>query len=97
MKHRCNFLYLRLTERRQSRTDLPTGYVGVPVLKTGWATRPCRSAAHDMSSPKPRVDRDAVWALELGNGSVAGPTTWLFFMAGPGSDAHGRFGSIPTG
>ena len=42
------------TERRQSRTDLPTGYAGVPVLKTSWATGPGRSAAHDMSSVKPR-------------------------------------------
>ena len=41
------------TERRQSRTDLPTGYAGVPVLKTGWATGPGRSAAHDMSCGKP--------------------------------------------
>src|SRR5207244_1207300 len=46
---------ISLTERRQSRTDLPAGYAGVPVLKTGWATGPCRSAAHDRAPSNPRV------------------------------------------
>src|SRR4051812_22067138 len=39
------------TERRQSRTDLPPGYDGVPVLKTGWATGPGRSAATVAARP----------------------------------------------
>ena len=30
----------RGTERRWSRTNLPMGYIGSPVLKTGWATGP---------------------------------------------------------
>src|SRR5713101_6388009 len=41
------------TERRRSRTYPATGYAASPVLKTGWATGPCRSASHDMSSVKP--------------------------------------------
>src|SRR6266545_7028299 len=32
--------YLRLTERRRSRTYPATGYAASPVLKTGWATGP---------------------------------------------------------
>ena len=28
------------TERRRNRTFQPPGYDGLPVLKTGWATRP---------------------------------------------------------
>jgi hypothetical protein len=31
---------LALTERRRSRTYQPMGYIGLPVLKTGWATGP---------------------------------------------------------
>jgi hypothetical protein len=38
------------TERRQSRTDLPPGYDGVPVLKTGWGTGPRRSASEAIKS-----------------------------------------------
>ena len=37
------------TERRRSRTYPAWGYQTSPVLKTGWATGPCRSAA------KPRL------------------------------------------
>src|SRR6185312_17118854 len=29
-----------LAERRRSRTYQPMGYIGLPVLKTGWATGP---------------------------------------------------------
>jgi hypothetical protein len=28
------------TRRRRSRTYQPMGYIGLPVLKTGWATGP---------------------------------------------------------
>ena len=41
-----------MTERRQSRTDLPPGYDGVPVLKTGWGTGPRRSAGHATSAQR---------------------------------------------
>jgi hypothetical protein len=39
------FLLRSETERRRSRTDLAWGHQTAPVLKTGWATGPCRSAA----------------------------------------------------
>jgi hypothetical protein len=35
------------TERRGSRTHLPPGYDGVPILKTGWATGPMPLQAWD--------------------------------------------------
>jgi uncharacterized protein (TIGR03118 family) len=37
---------------------------------------------------------DGLWALEFGNGGAAGPTTSLFFTAGPADEAHGLFGKI---
>jgi uncharacterized protein (TIGR03118 family) len=40
---------------------------------------------------------DGLWAIAFGNGSAAGPTTSLYFAAGPGSEAHGLFGSITAG
>ncbi len=37
---------------------------------------------------------DGLWALQFGNGTVAGPTDTLFFTAGPDDESHGLFGSI---
>ncbi len=37
---------------------------------------------------------DGLWALEFGNGGSAGPTTTLFFTAGPDDEAHGLLGTI---
>ncbi len=41
-----------------------------------------------------RILIDGLWALEFGNGGAAGPTTTLFFTAGPDEEAHGLFGKI---
>jgi len=40
---------------------------------------------------------DGLWAIAVGNGAAAGPSTSLFFLAGPGAEAHGLFGSITAG
>jgi uncharacterized protein (TIGR03118 family) len=40
---------------------------------------------------------DGLWALEFGNGAAAGPTSTLFFTAGPDEESHGLFGSITPG
>jgi uncharacterized protein (TIGR03118 family) len=40
---------------------------------------------------------DGLWAIAFGNGSAAGPTTSLYFAAGPGAEAHGLFGAITAG
>ena len=43
------------------------------------------------------VTLDGLWAIAFGNGAAAGPTTTLYFAAGPGGEAHGMFGSITAG
>jgi uncharacterized protein (TIGR03118 family) len=40
---------------------------------------------------------DGLWAIAFGNGSAAGPTDTLYFLAGPSGEKHGLFGSITTG
>jgi uncharacterized protein (TIGR03118 family) len=40
---------------------------------------------------------DGLWGIAFGNGAAAGPTTTLFFAAGPGDEEHGLFGSISAG
>ncbi len=40
---------------------------------------------------------DGLWAIAFGNGSAAGPTDTLYFLAGPSDEQHGLFGSITTG
>jgi uncharacterized protein (TIGR03118 family) len=40
---------------------------------------------------------DGLWAIAFGNGSAAGPTNTLYFLAGPSDVQHGLFGSITTG
>jgi uncharacterized protein (TIGR03118 family) len=42
---------------------------------------------------------DGLWALQFGKGALAnnGPTTTLFFTAGPDGESHGLFGTITAG
>jgi uncharacterized protein (TIGR03118 family) len=40
---------------------------------------------------------DGLWAIAFGNGAAAGPTTTLYFAAGPGGEEHGLFGSVTAG
>jgi len=41
---------------------------------------------------------DGLWALQFGKGAENnGPTTTLFFTAGPGGESHGLFGKITAG
>lgn len=37
---------------------------------------------------------DGLWSISFGNGSAAGPTTTLFFTAGPNAESDGLFGKI---
>jgi uncharacterized protein (TIGR03118 family) len=37
---------------------------------------------------------DGLWALQFGNGGGAGPTSTLFFTAGPDEESHGLFGAL---
>jgi uncharacterized protein (TIGR03118 family) len=40
---------------------------------------------------------DGLWGIAFGNGAAAGPTTTLYFAAGPGGEKHGLVGSITAG
>ena len=40
---------------------------------------------------------DGLWAIAFGNGSAAGPTNSLYFLAGPADERHGLFGAITAG
>jgi uncharacterized protein (TIGR03118 family) len=40
---------------------------------------------------------DGLWAIAFGNGAAAGPTNTLYFLAGPGDEKHGMYGSITVG
>ena len=37
---------------------------------------------------------DGLWSLTFGNGGAAGPSTTLFFSAGPDHETHGLFGTL---
>ena len=37
---------------------------------------------------------DGLWGIGFGNGNASGPTTTLYFAAGPDDEAHGLFGRI---
>lgn len=41
-----------------------------------------------------RLTIDGLWGLGFGNGSSAGPTTTLYFTAGPDSETHGLYGDL---
>ena len=43
------------------------------------------------------VTLDGLWAIAFGNGAAAGPASTLYFLAGPGGQKHGLFGSITAG
>ena len=43
------------------------------------------------------VKIDGLWGLAFGNDGPAGPSTTLYFTAGPGNGSHGVFGSIAAG
>jgi uncharacterized protein (TIGR03118 family) len=37
---------------------------------------------------------DGLWSLTFGNGGAAGPSTTMFFSAGPDGETHGLFGTL---
>jgi uncharacterized protein (TIGR03118 family) len=62
---------------------------GFAMTPDGWEDRgPVKGSDH-----RPVVI-DGLWGLGFGNGSASGPTTTLYFAAGPDGEAHGLFGSI---
>ncbi len=62
---------------------------GFAMTPDGWEDRgPVKGSDH-----RPVVI-DGLWGLGFGNGSASGPTTTLYFAAGPDGENHGLFGSI---
>jgi uncharacterized protein (TIGR03118 family) len=51
-----------------------------------------RGMFHSADGPPLKID--GLWSISFGNGAAAGPTTTLFFTAGPFEEAHGLFGSL---
>jgi uncharacterized protein (TIGR03118 family) len=49
------------------------------------------------SSDGGKLAIDGLWALQFGNDHAAGPSSELFFTAGPDDESGGLFGSITTG
>jgi uncharacterized protein (TIGR03118 family) len=43
------------------------------------------------------IEIDGLWAIAFGTDAAAGPASSLYFAAGPGGEAHGRFGSLTAG
>jgi uncharacterized protein (TIGR03118 family) len=46
------------------------------------------------SADGPPLKIDGLWSLQFGNGGTAGPTSTLFFTAGPLDETRGLFGSL---
>jgi uncharacterized protein (TIGR03118 family) len=56
---------------------------------SGWETR-----GHLKTADHLPLVVDGLWGIGFGNGAGSGPTTTLYFAAGPDDEEHGLFGSI---
>lgn len=63
-----------------------------PTRSTGTGEFQSRGPLHSADGPPLAID--GLWSLAFGNGGNAGPTTTLFFTAGPIGEQHGLFGSL---
>jgi uncharacterized protein (TIGR03118 family) len=62
---------------------------GFALTRDGWEDRgPVKGSDH-----RP-IAIDGLWGMGFGNGSASGPTTTLYFAAGPDDENHGLFGAI---
>ena len=55
---------------------------------SGCTRASCASATETL------VTLEGLWAIAFGNGAAAGPTSTLYFLAGPGDEKHGMLGAI---
>ena len=53
--------------------------------------------ASSATATRRSITIDGLWAIAFGNGAAGGPTTTLYFAAGPSDESHGLFGSITAG
>ena len=47
-----------------------------------------------LTKDKKPVWIDGLWGIGFGNGGAAGPTTTLYFAAGPADETHGLYGTV---
>jgi uncharacterized protein (TIGR03118 family) len=59
-----------------------------------WTGRHWEEQGHLKGANHRAISIDGLWGIGFGNGAGSGPTTTLYFAAGPGGEAHGLFGSI---
>jgi uncharacterized protein (TIGR03118 family) len=61
------------------------------ATSSGWEAR-----GHLKTPDHHRLTIDGLWGIGFGNGSGSGPTTTLYFAAGPNDEENGLFGSITS-
>jgi len=79
--------------------DLLVGNFGDGKINA-YARRPDGTFAHRgalRGADGEKLSIDGLWALGFGNDAAAGPSTTLFFTAGPDDESHGLFGKIEAG
>ena len=59
-----------------------------------WTGRHWEEQGHLKGANHRAISIDGLWGIGFGNGAGSGPTTTLYFAAGPDDEAHGLFGSI---
>ena len=74
-----------------SATSVTVGSTRSTSPQGGSSSIPGRSAGRHSGEP---ITIDGLWSLQFGNGFAAGPTSSLFFTAGPDDESDGLFGSI---
>lgn len=58
---------------------------------SGWEAR-----GHLKTADHRPLAIDGLWGIGFGNGSGSGPTTTLYFAAGPDDETHGLYGSVTS-
>jgi uncharacterized protein (TIGR03118 family) len=58
---------------------------------SGWEAR-----GHLKTATHQPLVVDGLWGIGFGNGAASGPTTTLYFAAGPDDEEHGLYGSIKS-
>ena len=58
---------------------------------SGWEAR-----GHLKTADHHPLAIDGLWGIGFGNGAGSGPTTTLYFAAGPGDEEHGLYGSVTS-
>jgi uncharacterized protein (TIGR03118 family) len=53
-----------------------------------------KKAGQLQTSDRKPLAIDGLWGIGFGNGSLAGPTTTLYFAAGPAGEMHGLYGAV---